>query len=52
MKLNKKTSIKKLFINKETITILNQLHLNKVIGGYSEGVKTDAYTCNSAHCSK
>jgi hypothetical protein len=34
MKTHKKNSIRKLSIGKETISSLNQLHLNKIIGGY------------------
>ncbi len=51
----KKSSIKKLSIGKETITILNQLNLNKLIGG--NAIQTTCYNqptnstvCASACC--
>jgi hypothetical protein len=55
MKTHETKSIKKLSIGKETITSLNQLHLNKVIGGnaiyttcYNQ--PTNSMVCASACC--
>jgi hypothetical protein len=55
MKQNKTNPIKKLFIGKEKITVLNHLDLNKLIGGnaipttwYNQ--PTNSMTCASACC--